>query len=67
MRRRNSPLLPEHWTPKQALAAFELLDLLRDQLWAQYGPEIQRAHRRDRTPREDPRQLPIPLGDDPPF
>ena len=65
--RRGHTLLPDQWTPKQAMAAFELLDLLRDELWAQYGPAIQRAHRHDRTPRPDPRQLPIPLGDEPPF
>ena len=67
MKRRYSSLLPDHWSPKQALAAFELLDLLREELWAHYGREIQRAIRRDRVPAADPRQLPIPLTDDPPF
>jgi hypothetical protein len=41
--------LPAHWTPEQALAVFEVLDMLRDQLWAAYGPEIQRALREDRV------------------
>jgi hypothetical protein len=68
MSRRHSTLLPRHWTPKQALAAFELLDLLRDELWAQYGPDIQRAYRRDRTPTAIPRQSPVPpISDEPPF
>jgi len=37
--------LPSHWSPKQALAVFECLELMRDQLWLAYGPEIQRAWR----------------------
>jgi len=59
--------LPKHWTPAQALAAFELLDLLRDAIWTMHGPAIQRAMRNDRRPC-DPRQLHIDLdsdGDDP--
>jgi len=32
-RSRPQPLhLPDHWTPAQALAAFEMIDQLRDQL-----------------------------------
>ena len=37
--------LPSHWSPKQALAVFECLELLRDQLWLAYGPDIQHAER----------------------
>jgi hypothetical protein len=37
--------LPAHWSPSQALAVFECIELLRDQLWLAYGPEIQRACR----------------------
>jgi hypothetical protein len=43
--RTRPPLLPEHWTPDEALAVFELLDQLRDHLYALYGHEIQRAFR----------------------
>ncbi len=55
------PALPDSWSPDQALAAFELIDWIRDQLWAVYGPAIQRALRQDlqnsaaappRTPRD---------------
>jgi hypothetical protein len=67
MRRRPPPILPDHWTPKQALAAFELLDFIRDQLWEQYRQDIQRAMRADRVTTADPRQLPIPLDGEPPF
>ncbi|MEO7954732.1 MAG: hypothetical protein ABIR35_11675 [Polaromonas sp.] len=46
--------LPSHWTPAQALAVFECLELLRDQLWLTYAAEIQHAWRNqlvlDRVP-----------------
>jgi hypothetical protein len=44
------PPIPNHWTPAQALAVFELIDLLRDQIWLAYGPAIQHAIRDDRQP-----------------
>ena len=56
--------LPRHWTPPQALAALELLDLLRDRLWALYGLDIQQAWRDEHLPPIDPRQLCIPLDPD---
>ena len=37
--------LPSHWSPTQALAVFECLELMQEQLWLAYGPEIQRAWR----------------------
>ncbi|MDZ5455219.1 hypothetical protein [Azohydromonas lata] len=55
--------LPTHWTPEQALAVFEAVDLLRDYLWAAYGPEIQRALRDDRVTQ----QRSLPLDSDEPF
>ncbi len=39
--------LPAHWSPAQALAAFELIDLIRDELWKVYGSAIQQALRDD--------------------
>ena len=61
------PIVPSHWTPKQALAVFEILDELRDRIWESYGPRIQQAIRQDRrttshpTPRRaiDQRDLPF--------
>ena len=58
--------LPDHWTPDQALAVFEMIDLIRDHLWLLYARDIQNALRDDQQ-RVDPRQLPIPLDTDPPF
>jgi hypothetical protein len=37
--------LPPHWSPTQAFAIFEFLELMREQLWLAYGPDIQRAWR----------------------
>ena len=33
--------IPAHWSPEQALAVFELLDDLRDKIWAHYGLRLQ--------------------------
>jgi hypothetical protein len=33
--------IPTYWSPEQALAVFELLDDLRDKIWAHYGLHLQ--------------------------
>ena len=33
--------IPDHWSPQTALAVFELIDHLRDQIWSRYGLDIQ--------------------------
>ena len=55
--------LPDHWTPAQALAVIEMIDLIRDQLWSHYADDIQRAIREDRL-HLDPRQLSFPIDQD---
>ena len=45
--KRRASVLPTYWTPEQALAVFEILDELRDQLWSLYGPQIQQAMREE--------------------
>jgi hypothetical protein len=40
-----TPVLPEHWTPEQALAVFECLHAIRQSLWAMYGSQVQQAWR----------------------
>ena len=32
-----------HWSPEQALAVFEILDELREHVWARYGVQIQQV------------------------
>lgn len=52
-RRRGLPfVVPDDWTPEQALAVFELLDDLLEVICARYQPEIQRLQREDRQPHE---------------
>ncbi len=38
-----APPMPTHWSPEQALAVFECLHWLREQLWSSYEPEVQQA------------------------
>jgi hypothetical protein len=46
--------IPRHWTPEQALAVFECLQLLRQALWEAYGPQVQQAWREQLAPDEPP-------------
>ena len=41
--------LPTHWSPEQAVAVFEILDELREHVWARYGVQIQQVLRDERT------------------
>jgi len=41
--------LPNHWSPEQAVAVFEILDELREHVWARYGVQIQQVLRDERT------------------
>ena len=41
--------IPRTWTPEQALALFELLDDLRDKVWALYGDRMQALLREQRV------------------
>ena len=40
--------LPTHWSPEQAVAVFEILDDLREHVWAHYGLQIQQVLRDER-------------------
>ncbi len=40
-----SMTLPTHWSPEQAVAVFEILDDLREHVWARYGLQIQQVLR----------------------
>ena len=45
------PIIPNDWTPKQALAVYEMVDALRDAIWASYNPQLielmREAHERE--------------------
>lgn len=49
--------LPTHWSPAQAVAVFEILDELRECVWACYGLQIQQVLR-------DERGTAVPAADD---
>ena len=40
--------LSTHWSPEQAAAVFEILDELREHVWARYGLQIQQVLRDER-------------------
>lgn len=42
--------VPTYWTPEQALAVYEILDDLRQQVWAIYNVRLQDQIRRQRQP-----------------
>jgi hypothetical protein len=44
----SSITLPTHWSPEQAVAVFEILDELREHVWARYGLQIQQVLRDER-------------------
>ena len=44
--------IPDHWTAETALAVFELIDQLRDQIWCRYVFDIQDQLRRQLQPDE---------------
>ena len=41
--------LPTHWSPEQAVAVFEILDELREHVWARYSVQIQQVLRDERS------------------
>ena len=41
--------MPTDWSPEQAVAVFEILDELREQVWARYGLQIQQVLRDQRS------------------
>ena len=53
------------WTPEQAMAVYEILDDLMDVIWRQYGQDIQRAFKHDRTHAKDFRPAGIGENDVP--
>ncbi|HEV2279638.1 MAG TPA: hypothetical protein VGS02_15765 [Acidobacteriaceae bacterium] len=62
-----SVLIPARWTPEQALAVLELLNALRDALWAIHGDPIQHLLQQQQGfARADP-QLGEPNSDDQSF
>jgi hypothetical protein len=58
--------LPTDWSPEQAVAVFEILDELRERVWAHYGLQIQHVLRAQRcftapTPADDIDDADVPF------
>jgi hypothetical protein len=58
--------LPEHWTPEQALAVYELLQQLADSVWNRYAPVLH-EQLRDPGPLDSPQLDLFDLDDELPF
>jgi hypothetical protein len=59
-------LIPDDWTPEQAQAVYELLDDLREVIWAHYQLPLQDLYRQQRLPAPQA-DHPETEGDEPPF
>jgi len=57
--------VPAYWTPEQALAVYELLDDLRQEVWAIYNVRLQDDIRNQRQPEIHRRRK--AKSTDPPF
>ena len=57
--------VPAYWTPEEALAVYELLDDLREKIWAIYNVRLQDEIRNQRQPEKPRRRKAKPT--DPPF
>ena len=62
-----SVLIPASWTPAQALAVLELLNDLRDALWAIHGGHIQDLRQQEQGFAARDLQPSEPDSDDPSF
>ena len=44
-----APLIPNHWTAGEALAVYEFIDALRDEIWSRYGFQLVELLREERS------------------
>ena len=55
--------IPDHWSPEQALAVIETLEVLTEQIWSTYGDAIAHdLYGPPPVPLEFPQQLELPLA-----
>ena len=65
---RPTPPIPLYWSAEQALAVYELLDGLREQVWDRYGEQITEQMRLDYEQQQRSAQLELlPFDDELPF
>ena len=57
--------IPAYWTPDQALAVVELLDDLRELIWAHYGMQLIDEYREQNMPKSSGAKSERPSGTTP--
>jgi hypothetical protein len=63
-----NPLIPDNWSPEQALAVYEFLDELRERMWDCYGEHIIEKMRLEYEEQQRCAQLELlPFDDELPF
>ena len=66
-----TPIIPDGWSPEQALAVYQFLDELRDRLWEHYQESIieqLKAEQEIQEQNDAQRELPFyPFNDEVPF
>ena len=60
-------LIDPGWSPEQAFAVVELLDDLRNRIWAHYAIALSEEYRNQFAPLSDDKSMISPDPDDPPF
>jgi hypothetical protein len=40
-------MIPDNWTAREALAVYEFIDEIRDQIWNRYGLQLQQLMQED--------------------
>jgi hypothetical protein len=62
------PPIPDYWSAEQALAVYEFLDGLREQVWDRYGEQLTERMRLDYEQQQRSAQLELlPFDDELPF
>ena len=62
-----NPHIPDSWSAEQALAVYEVLAALREQVWDRYGEQITEQMRREYAEQQARAQLELPFNDEIPF
>jgi hypothetical protein len=62
------PPIPDYWSAEQALAVYEFLDGLREQVWDRYGEQLTERMRLEYEQQQRSAQLELlPFDDELPF
>ena len=67
LRRGSKFFIDPAWSPEQALAVVELLDDLRERIWAHYAIALSEEYRNQFAPVSGVEPMVSPDTDDPPF